>query len=80
MDHVSDAFIDNLLPLISLCEPAQNGDIKGVEKVAPQFMQHAASMQKVCKVNIIVCMLTSSHGIFVTIARQMARWYCLTFT
>ena len=47
MDHVSDAFVDNLLPLLTLCEPAQTGDTKRVESVAPEFMLHAASMQKV---------------------------------
>ena len=47
MDHVSDAFLDNLMPLLILCEPAQTGNRNGVERVAPQFMQHAANMQKV---------------------------------
>ena len=49
MDHVSDAFIDNLLPLLTLCEPAQTGDTAGVDRVAPKFMHHAANMQKVTK-------------------------------
>jgi hypothetical protein len=61
MDHVSDAFIDNLLPLISLCEPAQSGDVKGVERVAPQFMQHAASMQKVCNFHLYI-FITQCHA------------------
>ena len=47
MDHVSDAFLDNLMPLLTLCEPAQAGDRDGVNRVAPRFMQHAANMQKV---------------------------------
>ena len=52
---------------MSLCEPAQNGDTDRVEKVAPQFMQHAVSMQKVCKV-IARCGALSLPDNFILVA------------
>lgn len=74
MDHVSDAFIDNLLPLLTICEPAQNGDRRGVDNVAPKFMNRAAIMQKVTT----DCVTKSIHRITYTHAsQQVLMFFCL---
>lgn len=47
VDHVSDSFLETLVPLMMLIEAAQAGNEKEVEECAKLFTEHAAKLQEV---------------------------------
>lgn len=49
IDHVSDTFVDPLLPLNRLVEEAAKGDSVAVEECSAQFVAHADKLAHVRK-------------------------------
>lgn len=47
IDHVSDTFVDPLLPLNRLVEEAAKGDSVAVEECSAQFVAHADKLAHV---------------------------------
>ena len=46
-DHISDTFLDTLVPLMLLVEAAQEGNQKEVEECAIVFTEGAAKLEEV---------------------------------
>ena len=46
-DHISDTFLDTLVPLMLLVEAAQDGNQKEVEECAIVFTEGAAKLEEV---------------------------------
>ena len=53
-DHISDTFLDTLVPLMLLVEAAQEGNQKEVEECAIVFTESAAKLEEV-RFNVCSC-------------------------
>lgn len=58
VDHVSDAFLDPIAPLLALIRAAKNGNEKEVNERADFFLEHA---QKLVEVALLVCSMSSNE-------------------
>lgn len=58
VDHVSDAFLDPMAPLIDLIKAAKNGNEKEVHERAEIFSKHA---QKLVEVASLVCSMSNNE-------------------
>lgn len=57
IDHISDSFIETMLPLESLIEAAKRGDEKQLSEFAQIFMDHA---EKLLEVSSMACSMSNN--------------------